>query len=469
MRAPSLCVQVDGGPGAGAGHLGRCLALVQAWIDWGGTATLVSSALPAHWSARFGREGVALVEAAQPMDGDADWAVLDGYRFGNADVDRLRGFARRVLVIDDHGIGGDRGADLVVDQNLGAVAAPYASEALLGTRYAMLRRDFRAFHRAHRAAGGRARQLLVTLGGSPPDDVVVLVDGALREPAVRDLEVTVLQGVEQVAAAMAEADLALSASGSTSWELCCVGLPALLLPTAANQEPVATALRDRGAAAFAGLPDDLTPAGLATALSGLAGDDARRAEMATVGPELVDGRGARRVATRMRADLLVLRAAREEDARLLWEWANDPVVRASAFDERPIAWDTHVEWLRRRLADTYARIYIALAPDGAPLGQVRFEGDNDVVEISLSVSREFRGRGWGPALIDAGSRRVFADTAASTICARVKGINKASRSAFHDADFTQVQSPAPDQTRHVRHRRAQQADHVHLQPSEIVR
>ena len=469
MSAPSLCVRADGGPGIGAGHLGRCLALTQAWVDWGGRATLLSSTLTPHWAERFGREGVAVVGPGDPTEGEADWAVLDGYGFGDADVERLREAARRLLVIDDHGIGGDRSADLVVDQNLGAVAGPYASDALLGTRYALLRRDFRALHRAHRAAGGRARRLLVALGGSPPDDVVALVDEALRQPSVRDFDVTRLEGVEQVAAAMTEADLALSASGSTCWELCCVGLPALLLPTAANQEPLAAALRDRSAAAFVGLPADLTPAHLATSLSGLADDWVRRAEMATVGPELVDGRGARRVASRMRADLLDLRAAREDDARLLWDWANDPVVREFAFDGRPIPWDTHIEWLRRRLADEHARIYIALAPDGAHLGQVRFEGDSDVVEISISVSREFRGRGWGPALIDAGCRRLFADTAVNTIYARVKEVNGASRSAFHDAGFTQVVSPAPDQSRHLRHRRAERADHDHQRPSEVVR
>lgn len=469
MSDPLLYLRAEGGPGIGAGHLGRCLALAQAWVDWGGRGVLLSSTLPAHWAERFGREGVSVVGPGDPIEGEADWAVLDGYGFGAGDVEVLRASARRVLVIDDHGIGGARGADLVVDQNLGAVAAPSTSEALLGTRYALVRRDFRPFHGAHRAAGGRARRLLVALGGSPPEDVIALVDRTLGEPAVRDLDVTVLEGIEQVAATMAEADLALSASGSTCWELCCVGLPALLLPTAANQEPLAAAMRDHGAAAFVGLPEDLTPAALAASLSDLADDWARRAEMATVGPQLVDGRGARRVATRMRADLLELRPARPDDARLLWDWANDPVVRASAFDERPIPWDTHVEWLRRRLADEHAHIYIACAPGGAPLGQVRFEGDNDVVEISISAAREFRGRGWGAALIDAGCRRLFADTAVRTIYARVKEANRASRSAFHDAAFTQVVSPAPDQTRHLRHRAGAQADDEAHRPSEVVR
>ena len=469
MRDPVLYLRADGGPGIGAGHLGRCLALAQAWVDWGGRATLLSTTVPGQWVERFGREGIAVTGPGDPMEDDADWAVLDGYGFGDADVELVRRSARRLLVIDDHGIGGDRSAELVVDQNLGAVADVYASEALVGTGYALLRRDFRAFHRAHRAVNGRARRLLIALGGSPPDDVVALVDRTLREPAVADLEVSVLEGVEQVAAAMASADVALSASGSTCWELCCVGLPAVLLPTAANQERLAAAMRHRGAAAFPGLPNELTPARLAASLTELADNQARRAQMAAVGPELVDGRGARRVATRMRAELLNLRSAGEEDARLLWGWANDPVVRESAFDVRPIAWDTHVEWLGRRLADERAHIYIACDRDDSPLGQVRFEGDNDVVEISLSVAREFRGRGWGPALIDAGVRRLFADTAVRTIYARVKKVNGASRSAFHDAAFTEVASPAPDQTRHVRHRAAERADHEHHRPSEVVR
>ncbi len=303
-----------------------------------------------------------------------------------------------------------------------------------------------------------ARRVLVALGGAPSDEVSSLVSEALAHPSVADLDVRYLEGVHDVATAMAGADLALSASGTTCWELCCMGLPAVLLPVAANQEPLAAAMhrsciahnagplssvtpallaaavadlardRDRrvemappAAMADADLalsasgttsgssaawdclrscsrwpptrsrsPPPCTaaaspttpvrcraspPAGLAAAVADLAGDHDRRVEMARRGPQLVDGRGARRVVTRMRSHLIELRAVREDDARLLWEWVNDPVVRASAFNSEPIGWDTHVGWLAARLANPFAHLYLASDAEGTPLGQVRFEGE----------------------------------------------------------------------------------------------
>ena len=147
MSPATLVVRADGGPGVGVGHLARCLALTQAWVDWGGRATLVSSSPPAAWADRYRSEGVTVREPGEPVEDGFDWAVLDGYRLGTDDEELVAKAARRLLVIDDHGTGGDRGADLVVDQNLGATAAPYEAEALLGPRYALLRREFRSLAR----------------------------------------------------------------------------------------------------------------------------------------------------------------------------------------------------------------------------------------------------------------------------------------------------------------------------------
>ena len=294
----------------------------------------------------------------------------------------------------------------------------------------------------------------MALGGAPSVEVSSLVSEALAHPSVADLNVRYLDGVHDVATAMAGADLALSASGTTCWELCCMGLPAVLLPVAANQEPLGAAMHRSCIAHNAGPLSSVSPAGLAATVADLARDHDRRVEMARRGPQLVDGRGARRVVTRMRSHLLELSAVREADARLLWEWVNDPVVRASAFDGEPIGWETHVDWLRARLADPFAHLYLATDADGTPLGQVRFEGDATDVELSVSVAPAFRGAGWGPALIEAAVRRLFEETSVQGVLARVKPENARSQSAFEDAAF--VRDPAPPEgcIRYARRRSA---------------
>ena len=50
----------------------------------------------------------------------------------------------------------------------------------------------------------------------------------------------------QMARLMAEADLAIGAGGSSHWERCCVGLPAIAVATAANQIPITNELSKLG-------------------------------------------------------------------------------------------------------------------------------------------------------------------------------------------------------------------------------
>ncbi len=47
--------------------------------------------------------------------------------------------------------------------------------------------------------------------------------------------------------------------------------------------------------------------------------------MSDRGRALVDGRGAERVVSVLKKDSLSIRLAQDEDCKLLWEWANDPV------------------------------------------------------------------------------------------------------------------------------------------------
>ncbi len=184
---------------------------------------------------------------------------------------------------------------------------------LLGPRYALQRREFRELDVPAREVPAQARRVLVTLGGSDPDNVSALVLDALAllpEP----LEVQVLlgganphraslerPGVELVTDArdvperMLWADLAVAAAGGTAWELARTGTPQVTIVIADNQRPAGDALKADGLAVVLGWHADLTPQAIAEAVSALAGDASRRAELAARGRALIDGQGARRV------------------------------------------------------------------------------------------------------------------------------------------------------------------------------
>jgi RimJ/RimL family protein N-acetyltransferase len=245
--------------------------------------------------------------------------------------------------------------------------------------------------------------------------------------------------VRDLASALEDVDVAVSAAGSTTWELAALGVPTVLVPVAPNQHAVAVAAARHGTAC-ASFPPAGAPfpdvQGVADLVGGLLADPAARVAQAGAGPRLIDGRGAARVVSRMRAAAITLRRAVMDDARLLWEWANDPVVRAAGAHPEPISWDEHVTWLTARLEAPREALFVASDDDGV-VGQVRFAPvpSTDVSEIGVLVASSRRGERLAAPLIDAGVRRAFDELAPDVVVARVRVTNEASRQAFLAADF----------------------------------
>ncbi len=74
-------------------------------------------------------------------------------------------------------------------------------------------------------------------------------------------------------------DLAITAGGSTCWELACLGLPMIAIITADNQQRVAGAIEYFGIGWNAGTIETLSADVLKSILEGLRGDPLKRFQM----------------------------------------------------------------------------------------------------------------------------------------------------------------------------------------------
>jgi UDP-2,4-diacetamido-2,4,6-trideoxy-beta-L-altropyranose hydrolase len=138
--------------------------------------------------------------------------------------------------------------------------------------------------------------------------------------------------------------------------------------------------------------------------------------------------------------LLSLRTVAVEDDRLLWQWANDPHVRAMSFSSAPISWEKHVSWLGQKLTTPGCYLWIA-SYQGLPIGQVRFDQTERVeANISISLAPETRGKGYGQSLIQIACQKLFQETDIHTIHAYIKVDNSASIHAFEACGFIRVDS-----------------------------
>ncbi len=330
---PHLVLRADASNRVGSGHVMRCLALGTACQNRGGKAVLVSHCMIAGLRERVQDAEITFIPLDRPhpdpsdlsrtlelaREGGYEWVVLDGYHFGPEYQQRLREARLRLMVVDDMAHQSFYSADIILNQNIRASGLHYPCERgthfLLGTQFALLRREFLPWNGWERNTPDVGRKVLVTLGGSDPDKQTFKVIGALKRLAA-NIEAAIVigagshclnelravcEGVPSISLAhnvtdmprlMAWADIGVCAGGTTCWEMAFMGLPNVILVLADNQREIAAGLHASGAAWNLGWWEGITEEQIGNTLESLILSRVRRAEMSSRGRQLVDGKGA---------------------------------------------------------------------------------------------------------------------------------------------------------------------------------
>ena len=344
MSLGNILVRADASPEIGTGHVMRCLALAQAWQDAGGSAVFLMAESTPAVRARLASEKCDVIlnpvlpgsveDADTTRDcaerHDVDWVVVDGYSLSAGYQEQVRGGGRKLLCIDDGGECDYYVADIVLNQNLNASEKFYRSrgadtQLLLGTGFSLLRREFVPWRKWQREISPSRRNVLVALGGSTRTEIGVRVMEALGSVNIEGLRavfvvggstpdgtslescaakfpatITIRRDVSNMAALMSEADVAISAAGSTCWELCFLALPSILLDVAANQTPIALELCRQECSLYAGSANTISVAKVAKSVENLLASEETREALSRRSRQLVDGLGAERVVSAMR-------------------------------------------------------------------------------------------------------------------------------------------------------------------------
>lgn len=313
----------------------RCLALAEELLRRGLAVVFVCDAHTVPWAeAQIAARGIAVepavwtaaehVELVERLRLDA--VVFDSYDLDASVYEAVRATGVPTLAIVDGDLRG-ADADVLVDQNLAAELdhpqLPAGAIRLAGLSYVMIRDEILALRpidppvRRSNAvpkvfaffggtdafgAGPYFVQALAATG-VPFEATVVApsVDLAARIAAVElrpQQRVDVIGPTDRLAAEVREADLTISASGTSTWELLCLGATAGLVCVVDNQVMGYERAIATGTAAGVGVLSDLKadPSTAAAVLKRLLTDSAERDRLATAGWKLVDGNGRTRVA-----------------------------------------------------------------------------------------------------------------------------------------------------------------------------
>lgn len=323
---PVLAVLCDVGPSYGVGHLMRCVALAEEFAARGHRVVFVSAADEVPFAARqLSTRGFASVRPAAASYVDqltalgATTVVIDSYHLTPAVYAAVSAAFPTIALVDGDPEGRD--AHLYVDQNLGAEKdewdLPAGARRLAGLDYSLMRNEVleqrppSPDHPEHDpltvfaffggtdafGAGPVLARALVETGR--PFDATVVAPTPWEAPATRaDQRLTLIGPTDDLAVRVRNADLVVSAAGTSSWELLCLRAACGFVCVAENQRVSYGRVVDTGAVVGLGVLDDVAanqgPA--VAALDRLLTDAALRRGLRASGGSLVDGLGRTRVA-----------------------------------------------------------------------------------------------------------------------------------------------------------------------------
>ncbi len=314
-------VRADASVTLGAGHIARCLTLARQARLHGAQVEFVCRDLAGALIPQIRQDGFTVhtlgaqeddVQAVRAIAGSGaavQWLVVDHYALDASWESRVQGAAASILVIDDLA---NRPHDCtaLLDQNFWPDATaryqglvPPHCLQLLGPAYLLLRDEFAQARATLQRDFTRMRRLLVNFGGADEPNVTCLALDALIALGATDIAIDVVIGAgnphkaavkqrlavlpharlhvqaSNMAELIAQADLAIGACGSSTWERCFLGLPTVAVVLAENQRLAAQQLANEGVLVNIGALDAATPVALRSEVAALMNDPKRRAAL----------------------------------------------------------------------------------------------------------------------------------------------------------------------------------------------
>lgn len=300
-----VVIRVDASIEIGSGHVMRCLTLAEILKENGVNVQFICRKHKGNLISKIASKGFRvlglelqsyknhsnklfhsyLLGATQKQDAEScnnflkesrvDWLIVDHYGIDEDWQQHLKECYLKLMVIDDLA---DRKhqCDILLDQTYGRQQQDYkrlvpkSCELLLGSQYALLRPEFSKWreYSLRRRSNSVPKNILINMGGSDPNNITKQVLNEIEACKLpNDIEVIVVMGstsphlqsviavasdlscrievradIDNMAEVMANSDIAIGATGSTTWERCCLGLPAIQIIIADNQTEIANSL-----------------------------------------------------------------------------------------------------------------------------------------------------------------------------------------------------------------------------------
>lgn len=338
-RFLKVAIRADGNNEIGFGHIVRCIALAKEFIKFGCEVVFISKEEKNRFINNLIKEHqlrnevidskITLQEEIKLMSKlvgsrDINIIILDGSQFNKEYIQKLREINNIFVVVLDVNRDINIGANVVV--NGGIYAKELLNETkdqaninLLGPEYNLLRHQFKDSPK--RNVNKKVKRVLITCGGGGDKDLIInIIENIIDVINKKDIQIELVLGfsiigreelidaiqkykninihtnVTEMVNLMYQCDIAISAGGTTLYELAATGTPTIAFILANNQDRQTIEFHNQNTLINLGHVSTLNKHELVSKLNYLLNEYDVRKAMSEKGQSLIDGKGAYRTA-----------------------------------------------------------------------------------------------------------------------------------------------------------------------------
>lgn len=424
----NIFVRADSSIEIGYGHLMRCLTLAEYLKELGHKILFVCKKQEGSFEDYLINKGFQvhfLEEEAFDIYQGANWIVVDHYQLNKIWEEQVTKEARAsLLVIDDL----DRAhhCDLLMDTTLGKDNSHYSNvnpEATIfvGGKYCLLRKEFirlREDALFRRKQCEKISKVLVNIGGTDHLGITlpivenlqqfenIKVDVVLSNKSqnffkIKDIcenneDWNIYSFVENIHSLMIEADVAIGAAGTSSYERAALGLPTIMIQTAENQKFNVKAFEKYKIAKTLS-SSELDK--INSYLNYFMNADTYQSYVANAF-NYIKPLGFIEILKRIHAnEIYHLKIADETDIKQVYKWQSFPGARQFSRDKTAPRYEDHIKWFESSLTNSNRKMFILQAFE-IPLGFVRVDLTESKNEVSIIISHGHYGQGLGKVALN---------------------------------------------------------------------
>jgi len=335
-----IFIRVDSSTKIGYGHFMRCMALADT-LQKNFEINFITRSLEGSLISDIQKKGFGIfrfysnsekinekndaqktISLIKKHSGPKNILIVDNYQLSKKWETDVKPFVHKLIVIDDLS-NRSHNCDLLIDQNLHTKVnglykglIPSNCIKLIGPKFSMIRKEFRMMRKSVKPRTFPIKKILVSFGGSDIENQTLValnsikkMNGKINVDVVvgkankckktlkifcnKNKHFTYYEQIDNIADLMLSSDLSIGSSGSTTWERCCLGLPAIVSISSNDQRDIANSLSRKKCIINLGDVKKLKESSYINVITNLKKNDLRN--MSKNSMSLVDGNGTQRI------------------------------------------------------------------------------------------------------------------------------------------------------------------------------